>query len=115
MFALSIAMAARLFVVCFDLGAQALRVQAWGWGRPIPQSLAASEVNDALISSARSLGALAIPPAAPASTHYPDILTSYYDFTAGELIRLAGSNSPHDRFRDSRPHGVTGRKHAHLH
>ena len=35
MFTLSIAMAARLFVVCFDLGAQAVRVRGWGWGRPI--------------------------------------------------------------------------------
>ena len=33
MYTLSIAMAARMFVVCFDHGAQAERLRAWGWGQ----------------------------------------------------------------------------------
>ena len=40
MYTLSIAMAAGLFVVCFDLGAQAERVRSWGWGMPVELDLA---------------------------------------------------------------------------
>ena len=53
MYTLSVAMAARLFVVCFDLGAQAERVRAWGWGQVLAYDLEPDAVNQALLAAAR--------------------------------------------------------------
>jgi glycosyltransferase involved in cell wall biosynthesis len=115
MYTLSIAMAARLFVVCFDLGAQALRVRAWGWGNAIPIELGPAAINDELIRAAKSLSAANNPPEAPDSSQYPDLLASYYDFTAGERDRIAGRDSRHAHSMRSSPHVIRGRDHAHLH
>jgi hypothetical protein len=115
MFALSTAMAARLFVVCFDLGAQALRVRAWGWGQPIALERSPGEINDALIAAAQSLHPRGIPPAEPATAHYPNMLLSYYGFTAGALSQLTRSSPRFDRSRGSMPFGVRGESHAHFH
>ena len=84
MYTLSIAMAARLFVVCFDLGAQALRVNDWGWGEAIGLDLEPAAINNLLIAAARSLAACPSPPEAPEAARYPDLLRSYYGFTADQ-------------------------------
>jgi hypothetical protein len=115
MYTLSIAMAARFFVVCFDLGAQALRVQTWGWGKSIPIDLDPAAINDLLIGAARSLSAGPSPPLAPPEAHYPDVLASYYDFTAAERDRIMGRVSGHVHTSAPRPHVICGSDHAHLH
>ena len=81
----SIAMAARLFVVCFDLGAQAVRVRSLGLGPADRSELdPAARSTTQLIAAAQSLWRQGlIPPQRHATAHYPDILTSYYDFTRG--------------------------------
>jgi hypothetical protein len=115
MYTLSIAMAARLFVVCFDLGAQALRVKDWGWGKAISIELAPAAINDLLIGAARSLSASPNPPEAPQAARYPDLLVSYYDFTADERDRLASRDSRHAHSLRPSSHVISGRDHAHLH
>ena len=115
MFALSIAMAARMFVVCFDLGTQADRVRAWGWGRPIGLELSPGEINDALIAEAQALATRNKPPPAPRPADYPDILMSYYDFTRDERERMVGSVFPQAISHGSKPHIVRGRDHALFH
>ena len=64
MYTLSAAMAARLFVVCFDMGAQAERVRAWGWGQVLAYDLEPDAVNQALLAAARRV--------APASRRSPE-------------------------------------------
>ena len=115
MYTLSIAMAARLFVVCFDLGAQAERVRESGWGWLLALDLSPSAINDKLLAAARFVAASPVPPRAPAPASYPDVLTSYYEFTPAERTRLTGSVSRADHSAGSRPHVVPGRDHARLH
>jgi O-antigen biosynthesis protein len=113
MYTLSIAMAARLFVVCFDLGAQAERVRAWGWGRLFALDLSPEAINEELMVAARSLAASPAPPEAPEPAQYPEALKSYYNFTQGQRNRLIGVVTGNDRL--SAPHAVRGRDHARLH
>jgi glycosyltransferase involved in cell wall biosynthesis len=115
MYTLSIAMAARLFVVCFDLGAQALRVKAWGWGKTIPIELDPAAINDELLGAAKALSDRPTPPEAPATAQYPDLLVSYYDFTAGERDRIVRPASRHAQAMGPSPHVIRGRDHARLH
>jgi glycosyltransferase involved in cell wall biosynthesis len=115
MFALSIAMAARLFVVCFDLGAQASRVREWRFGLPIGIELDPGEINDTLIAAAKREVQAANPPRAPEPAHYPDILMSYYDFTAAERSRIVGPDFRHAQRNRPSPHIAKERDHAHLH
>ena len=107
-YTLSIAMAARMFVVCFDLAAQAERVRAWGWGRPLAIDLEPGAINDELLAAARSLSARPVPPRAPAPAQYPDVLMSYYEFTPGERNRLTGRVSRAVHVAGSSPHVVPG-------
>jgi glycosyltransferase involved in cell wall biosynthesis len=115
MYTLSIAMAAGLFVVCFDLGAQAERVRNWGWGRPIEPELEPGEINDELIAAAHALAENPNPPSAPAPASYPDLLGSYYDFTAEESNRFGGFVAGGTCLSRSSRLAVPGRGHAHLH
>jgi hypothetical protein len=115
MYTLSIAMAARLFVVCFDLGAQANRVKDWGWGEAISPDLAPSAINDLLIALARSLAACPDPPLAPETAHYPDLLRSFYGFAADERERILGRASAHGHPHRASPHFIRERRHAHFH
>ena len=108
-------MAARLFVVCFDLGAQAARVRAWGFGEPIGIELEPGEINDSLISAAQRGLAGPNAPQSPELAQYPDILMSYYDFSAAERSRIVGSDFRHAQSYRPRPHIESGRDHAHLH
>jgi glycosyltransferase involved in cell wall biosynthesis len=104
MFTLSIAMAARLFVVCFDLGAQAERLRAWGWGRTIPLESAAASINDELLAAARSLAGKPAVPLPPPSASYPEILTDYYDFSVDELRSFRSTRSPGAQTSRQVPH-----------
>jgi len=115
MYTLSTVMAARLFVCCFALGAQAERVRASGWGRVLPCDALPESINDSLLAAARSLadGPAAPPPPQPA--FYPKILTSYYDFTADELDRFRGSHPRADQPSGQNPPLAHRRDHAHLH
>jgi glycosyltransferase involved in cell wall biosynthesis len=96
MYALSIAMAARLFVVCFDLGAQAERLRAWGYGRILPWDATPDSINDAIVAVGHALADGPAAPPPPRGAAYPEILTSYYDFSADELGRFRGSIVPSD-------------------
>jgi glycosyltransferase involved in cell wall biosynthesis len=115
MFTLSIAIAAGLFVVCFDLGAQAERLRRWGWGRPISLELQPGQINDELIAAAHALARKPDPPPAPAPADYPRALTSYYSFTDEERSRFGGAVTRPHHSRRSSPLAVPGRGHAHLH
>jgi glycosyltransferase involved in cell wall biosynthesis len=114
MYTLSAAMAARLFVVCFDHGAQAERLRAWGWGRILSTENSPESINDALLDAARSLADGPSAPPPPQSVVYPEILTSYYDFTLDELGRLRNSPSRRDKASGNRPQNTRRRDHAHL-
>jgi O-antigen biosynthesis protein len=114
MYTLSIAMAAGLFVVCFDLGAQAERVRSSGWGMPVELDLAPSQINDELIAAAFSLSSQPNPPRAPIPAHYPDALTTYYEFTEQERARFGGFAARPGRLRGPSPLAVPGRVHAHF-
>jgi hypothetical protein len=88
LYTLSIVMAAGFYTVCYDLGAQAERLRAWGWGELLPLGLEPHAVNDALYSAAQRLATLPeSPPPLPAFT-YPDPLVSYYGFTPDDLERM---------------------------
>ncbi len=115
MYTLSIAMAAGLFVVCFDLGAQADRLRSWGWGRPLLIELAPGQINDELLAAAHSLRSNANPPPAPTPVYYPDTLTSYYGFTEEDRRRMDGSFALPNRLKGASPHVVSRRGHAHFH
>jgi len=114
MYTLSIAMAAGLYVVCFDLGAQAERLKAWGWGQVLPLNSTPQTINDTLLRVARTIVAGSIPPAPPRSVRYPNFLRSYYDFTPAELERFQVS-TPGDGMKVRlRPHVSRWRAHAPL-
>ncbi len=99
MYTLSIVMAAGFYTVCYDLGAQADRVRAWGWGKTLPLDLEPQAVNDELLAAAQRSAAEPGCPPPPALAMYPDPLKSYYGFSAGELeqIRLRPSRRPAGR------------------
>jgi glycosyltransferase involved in cell wall biosynthesis len=112
MYTLSVAMAARLYTICFDLGAQAQRLRAWGWGRVLPLDAGPAEINDAFLAAARSLVAGAVAPAPPAPAAYPELLVSYYDFTAQERERFRRAPSAPEPRAVLRPHTLRWRTHA---
>jgi Glycosyltransferase Family 4 len=93
MFTLSIAMAARLYVVCFELGAQAERLARWGWGRTLPLDSSPQVINDALIASAGWLASRPAAPPPPPPAAYPDLLRGYYGFGEDELARMGVGGS----------------------
>jgi glycosyltransferase involved in cell wall biosynthesis len=115
MYTLSVAMAAGLFVVCFDLGAQADRVRSSGWGLPIKLDLTPAQINDTLIAAAFSLSSEPNPPRKTTPTNYIDMLTSYYNFTERERARFRGFAGRDGRSRAPGSLSVPGRVHAHFH
>ncbi len=115
MYTLSIAMAAGLFVLCLDLGAQGERLRRWGWGRALSLELSPGQINDEILTAAHSLRSNASPPPAPTPAYYPDTLTSYYDFTQEDRSRMGCSFALPSRSKGSSPHAVSRRGHAHLH
>ncbi len=73
MYTLSAVMASGLYTICFDLGAQASRLQRWGWGQVLPLDTAPAAINEALLAAAQIAGgrlARALPSTAgPLSRH----------------------------------------------
>jgi glycosyltransferase involved in cell wall biosynthesis len=88
MYTLSIAMAARMYVVCFDLGAQSARLKKWGWGRTLPLDTSPGAINDALIAAAHWLSVAPAAPAPPEPAAYSDLLGGYYGFGDREQARM---------------------------
>ncbi len=81
MYTLSIAMTARFYTVCFDIGAQSERLKSWGWGHVLPLGSEPSLINQSLLDSARRLQECGTDaPHYSFFTRYPDFLKSYYDF-----------------------------------
>jgi glycosyltransferase involved in cell wall biosynthesis len=114
MYTLSIAMAARMFVVCFDLGAQAERLRTSGSGLILPVSAAPESINDALLAAASSLAARPVAPPPPAAVSYAEILTSYYDFAADELSRFQASTPGEAAISGADPKTARRSDHARL-
>jgi glycosyltransferase involved in cell wall biosynthesis len=114
MYSLSIAMAARLFVFCFDLGAQAQRLRDWGWGRALALDSEPATINDALLATAQSLASGPPPPSAPRPARYPEILTKYYNFTAAEVEALRRAPCEPDPPVSRGRRRTRRRDHAHL-
>ena len=115
MFTLSIAMAARMFVVCFDHGAQAERLRAWGWGQLLDPDTPAESINDSLLAAARSLADGPASPLPPQAAVYREFLTDYYDFTSDDLGRLRDATLRNSQTSGHNPHFEHRRDHAHLH
>jgi hypothetical protein len=114
MYSLSIVMAAGLFPVCFDIGAQAERVNTWGWGQTIPIDASPDVILQSLQSSAESVSGQT-PPTPPPSGAYPDLLDSYYGFTDDEQRRLRLGTHAQDGPALASPHSGPRNAHARLH
>jgi glycosyltransferase involved in cell wall biosynthesis len=117
MYTLSITMAAGLYSVCFDLGAQAERVKAWGWGQAIPLEADSRAINHTLLAAAQSLtSSSAAPPPPPAPSElYADLLSDYCDFTSEEIGRFRLPSRPGPGAVRLTPHSVRRSDRAHLH
>jgi hypothetical protein len=112
MYTLSIAMAARLYTITFDLGTQAQRLKAWGWGRVLPADASPEAVNRALLDSLHRLHET--PPPAPPGASYPDILSDYYEFLPEEIAALR-SGLRRTSTEGRLPHFDRKNDHAHIH
>ena len=76
-YTLSIAQAAGLYPICFDVGTQAERIRDTGWGELLPLDLEPAQVNDRLVAvRTRLLRDARVPP--PRFRLYPSILSDYY-------------------------------------
>jgi glycosyltransferase involved in cell wall biosynthesis len=115
MYALSIVMAAGFYTLCYNLGAQAERVNAWGWGKTLPLDLEPHAVNDTLLDQAHWLAAQPNSPPPPAPSAYPDLLKSYYGFSTENLVAMGISPSKRPPDCATAPHGFERKVHAYLH
>jgi O-antigen biosynthesis protein len=115
MFTLSIVMASGLYTFCFDLGAQASRLRAWGWGQTLALDIGPAGINDRLLSAARKVAAAGVVPSPPPPASYADILSSYYGFSAEERQRLYLKPRPIDQKAGAKPHVVRRNAHARFH
>jgi len=115
MYTLSTVMAAGLYTVCYDLGAQAERVRAWGWGKALPLDIEPPAVNDALLDAAQRLAAEPGCPPPPAPAMYPDPLQSYYGFSSEELEAMRIRPSDRPAGCGATPHRSERKVHAYLH
>ena len=116
MYTLSELMAAGLFTVCFDLGAQASRLRQLGLGASL--ALEVGTRSDQRRTCLRRRGNL-LPNLRRRRRRrhasYSDLLTSYYGFSAEErkrfFVRPAGTRSP----AKAKPHFVQGNANACFH
>jgi glycosyltransferase involved in cell wall biosynthesis len=115
MYTLSIVMAAGFYTVCYDLGAQAERVRAWGWGQVLPLDMEPHAVNNAILAAGRWVAAEPRSPRPPVPAAYPDALKSYYGFAAEELddMRYRRSHGPAASL--AAPHHSERKAHARFH
>ena len=110
MYTLSIVMAAGLFPVCLDLGAQAERIRAWGYGLVLPLDASPAEINQALIETAISLAERRVPPPPERPPASIDLLDFYYGFTDEERRRFG---LPPGRTPQAAPQPHLERRNAH--
>ena len=110
MYTLSIVMAAGLFPVCLDLGAQAERIRAWGCGLVLPLDASPAEINQALIETATSLAERRVPPPPERPPASIDLLDFYYGFTDEERRRFG---LPPGRMPQATPQPHLERRNAH--
>jgi glycosyltransferase involved in cell wall biosynthesis len=92
MYTLSVAMSAGFWTMCFDLGAQADRLRAWGHGRVLRLSSTPAEINRGLLEAATNLGLSQAQSPSSLSKTYPQLLRDYYEFTAFDLKRMGVSS-----------------------
>jgi glycosyltransferase involved in cell wall biosynthesis len=114
MYTLSIAIAAGLYTVVFDIGAQAERVKAWGWGRTLPLDASPGAITEILFSSASLVAGRTAPPP-PSFPTYPDLLIDYYGFSTEDLHGLGLSTRPSTHTALPIPQLVRRRDHARIH
>jgi glycosyltransferase involved in cell wall biosynthesis len=115
MYTLSIVMAARLYTVCFDLGAQAIRLREWGWGRLLSLNTDAGVINDSLLTSAQAAAAATPVPSPPPPAKYADVLESFYNFSSAERERLFLKSRRIDQAVAADPHVAQRNVHARIH
>jgi glycosyltransferase involved in cell wall biosynthesis len=112
MYTLTIAMASGFYTLCLDIGAQAERLKAWGWGRALPLDAGPETVIRAILDSPSLLPG--VPPPPPTQAIYPDILMDYYDFHPGEVECLR-SGPRTDARAVTQPVSVQRNAHARVH
>jgi glycosyltransferase involved in cell wall biosynthesis len=116
MYTLSTIMAAGFYTVCYDLGAQAERLRAWGWGKALPLESGVQFVNETLISEAQRLAAEpGDPPSAPLPAVYPDLLTSYYGLNSDDPSVLAIGRTERAAWTAATPRGSGTERNLHAH
>lgn len=86
-YTLSIAQAAGLYALGFDLGALGARIRESGWGEVFPLTTSPTEINDRLLAVADRLRAGAVPPPRLVR-RYENLPRDYYgiDLTAAALV-----------------------------
>ncbi len=87
-YTLSIAFAARLYPVAFDIGAVAARIRERNWGEVIPLAATAGEINDRLLRL-KNQGIPLPPPGVGATEEYDSIWRDYYEMR--EAARVCGT------------------------
>ena len=105
MYTLSVTMTARLFTICYDIGAQAERIRAWGHGRVCSLASSAEEMNQTIIDVANRLARGNEQPPNRSITAYPNLLADYYGFCPEQRVAMGSQIS--DRFDKNQPHLAT--------
>ena len=97
-FTLSIAMAAGLYTLGFDLGAVGARIQDSGSGEVMPLTTDASEINNRLLLIAKKLQ-IRQEAMLPPNSRYERLLSDYYELnlptTATEQMHTAVARQPY--------------------
>jgi hypothetical protein len=106
--------AAQLFPVCLDLGAQAERIRECGYGLLLPLEAGPAEINEAMIRIAGSLANRRLPPPPERSAESAKLLDSYYGFTEEECRRFGLPAGP-TPLVTLRPHFERRTAHACIH
>lgn len=88
-YTLSIAFAARLYPVAFDIGAVAARIRERNWGEVIPLEATAVEINDRLLRLKKQ-GIQPPPPGVDATEEYDSIWSDYYEMRDAARIANRG-------------------------
>jgi glycosyltransferase involved in cell wall biosynthesis len=115
MYTLSVVMASGLYTICFDLGAQAARLERWGWGEVLPLDATAATINDALLAAALHRAVDLPAPSPPPPQRYRDILGSYYGFSPEECERFFQQPTAGGRPPGANPYFTRRGKHARIH
>lgn len=88
-YTLSIAFAARLYPVAFDIGAVAARIRERNWGEVIPLEATATEINDQLLRLKKQ-GIPSPPPNVDATEKYDSMWNDYYEMPEAARVISSG-------------------------